>query len=61
MLYIMFGIMMLCDWYWIIVIFCNYQRFLQCEIILFQKIRHNPASKYLQSSEMSLYIAFINE
>ena len=35
--------------------------FLQCKIISFLKVIRNPASKSLQSIEISLYLAFTNE
>ena len=54
--------MMLYDWYCIIVIFCpRIIAFLQCRIILFLKVPHNPAYKSLQSTEISLYVVFMNE
>jgi hypothetical protein len=53
---------MLYDWYCIIVIFCpRIIAFLQCRIILFLKVPHNPAYKSLQSTEISLYVVFMNE
>ena len=60
--YIMLWIMMLYDWYCIIVIFCpNIIGFLQRKIWLFLKVLQYPAYKSLQSTEISLYVAFTNE
>jgi hypothetical protein len=54
--------MMLYDWYCIIVIFCpNIIGFLQRKIRLFLKVLQYPAYKSLQSTEISLYVAFTNE
>jgi hypothetical protein len=39
----------------------KYHCFLQCTIILFLKVLQNPAYKSLQSTEISLYVAFTNE
>ena len=46
----------------IIVIFCpNSIAFFSVKLDFFLKVIRNPASKSLQSIEMSLYLAFTNE
>ena len=60
--YIMFWIVMLYDCYYYYCHFLSkYHCFLQCKIIFFLKVIRNPASKSLQSIEISLYLAFTNE
>jgi hypothetical protein len=53
------------DALWLVLYYCqfcpNIIAFLQCEIILFLKVLQNPAKKSLQSTEISLYVAFTNE
>ena len=60
--YIMFWIIMLydCDYYYCHIL-SKYHCFLQCKIRFFLKVIRNPASKSLQSIEISLYLAFTNE
>jgi hypothetical protein len=60
--YIMFWIVMFYDCYYY---YCHFLSkchcFLQCKIRFFLKVIRNPASKPLQSIEISLYLAFTNE
>ena len=39
----------------------KYHWFLQCKIRLCLKVTQNPTSKALQTTEISLYIVFMNE
>jgi hypothetical protein len=60
--YIMFWIMMLYDCYYYYCHFLSkYHCFLQCKIRFVLKVIRNPASKSLQSIEISLYLAFTSE
>jgi hypothetical protein len=60
--YIMFWIMMLYNCYYYYCHFLSKNHcFLQCKIRFCLKVIRNPASKSLQSIEISLYLAFTNE
>jgi hypothetical protein len=60
--YIMFWIMMLYNCYYYYCHFLSKNHcFLQCKIRFFLKVIRNPASKSLQSIEISLYLAFTKE
>ena len=54
-----------CDVLWLLLLLLSFLSkchcFLQCKIRFFLKVIRNPASKPLQSIEISLYLAFTNE